>query len=194
MANILSTDDSQFIGGVGNWDTVSIHTALSMSATPAPSGGGNNLVLTETTATVGGIGRAVNARIFRPHYPTLSGTSYMFSIDVLLDPANAADPAGVGFIAQVVSYEAGGAGLQEGSVFVPALAPGWATVTIPSTTITRVGSPLYVGIGVFFTQETGGSTTGLLLNDKAYVANVSLSTPVVGVGGWGVGMVRMGAN
>lgn len=195
MPNMLTTDDATFAGGIGNWVPLfGVPTSLSSVTTPT-SPDGNNVCRMQRTGTPPGNGN-VFAEIPRGIYPvgpgdqvsmevaysapgSNAGTGTLFcQIGVILYPANPIS-AGTG-VATVTS-----APFTKGD--------GWHEVVIPEFTVpSLIGGvpPVWVGCSVRVGPWTG---TGVVVGDVAYFSDVLLGLPVVG-GGWGVGMVRMGAN
>lgn len=194
MANVLTADDATFAATVGNWtNDVAVPTAVTRQTTPT-SPAGNNVGREQRTGTPPGNG-FVFAQIPRAIYPVNPGN--LISMQVAFSaPATNAGTGTLFCQIQIVFYPAaaGTGGTVSGSATSPTFTKGdgWHQLAIAQFTVpTLIGgdTPVWAGCSVRFGPNTG---TGIVVDDVAYFSDVVLDIPTVA--GWGVGLVRMGAN
>jgi hypothetical protein len=192
MPNKLTADDATFASTVGNWQAAT-GTTLSRQTTPT-SPDGNNVGRLQRTGSPGDVGAAIPRGI----YPVALGDPISMELAYNV-PGTISGGSGTLFCQIAVNvYQANPAaagvsmGLETSDPFVKG--SGWHQLVIPEFTVGLVGgvTPAWVGVSVRFDAWTGSS---LSAGDIAYFSDVYVgeASPVA-VGGWGVGMVRMGLN
>lgn len=189
MANVLTADDSTFASSVGHWigDTGS---TLTRQTTPTSPDGNNVGRLLKSSGN-----QFLRASIDRAIYPIALGDKV--AMELAYNVPVISGGTGTLFCQIAVNIYEANLGAAGASMGLETSAPfvegsGWHQLAIPEFTVGLVGGapPAWVGCSVTFGPWTG---TGFLTNDVAYFSDVFLGVPVA-VGGWGVGMVRMGAN
>lgn len=192
MANILTADDATFAATTGNWIQGLSTTAVTRQTTPT-SPDGNNICRLERTGTPPGNGN-VTAQIPRDIYPVAPGDEISMELAYSVPGTN----AGTGtLICQIAvnldpASSAGGVGYALASSDPFTKGDGWHEISIAEFTVPAlIGGepPAWVSCSVRFFPWTG---TGIVVGDYAYFSDVSLGKAAVG--GWAVGMVRMGAG
>lgn len=192
MPNILTVDDATFAGGTGNWTPqVALPiTALSTATTPA-SPDGNNICRLQNT----GSGTFAGAEIPRGIYPVAVGDAVSMEVNFSVPATN----TGTGLLfcrIAVIIYETNPAvaGVEQAFATSAPFNPGdgWHHLVIPEFAVGTVAGAPPVGVGIQVTfGDWSGAGAGILTGDYAYFSDVELNGAAVG--GWGVGMVRMGA-
>jgi hypothetical protein len=191
MANILSADDATFAATVGNWVASGTGNTLTRQTAPTSPDGTNVGQIQKTS----GSNQFVVAQIGRAIHPVATGDKVSMELAYNVPVIS----GGTGTLFCQISVQIYETNPAAGGV-TPALATsapftegtGWRQLSVAEFTVGTVsGAPAaWVGCTVTFGPWTG---TGFLNGDVAYFSDVLLGVPVVG-GGWGVGMVRMGAN
>lgn len=192
---LLSTVDSTFIGGTGTWQTLFFPQSMSSVSSPAPPGGGNSLktTLTSDPTNQKSIVFRTAPSAYQKPAGTNTSTDWYASVEIALDAGNTGSPVQVRV--EVLEYQTPStAGIAPASSALITVTSAWTTVVLP--TFHMLGSTSswpYVGIHLAFGRGTN-PTGGPNVNDSTYIGNVKLLYGPMDVGGWGVGMVRMGLN
>jgi hypothetical protein len=188
MPNVLTTDDSTFAGGVGNWDP-QINTSLSTTASPTSPDGNNVLVLTQIDDTSF---NAVQAQIPQAIYPTTDGQHWTAAVDVNVPTPHAGLGTLWAFLTVFIYSAAHPGGFGEAGALVELDAgSGWHHLSIADFAVTGPGATsIALDVRVLPPEFVGG--VAFVDGDVAYVGDVVLSTTTLG--GWGVGQIRMGGN
>lgn len=192
MPNKLTADDATFAATLGNWQPhpSDTDTLLSRVTTPTSPAGNNVCQLAHI-----GSGGFVRGMIPRDIYSAAVGDKLSMEVAYSVPGTN----TGTGTLFCQISIDVYTAAPAGSSLGLATSAPftkgdGWHTLAIPEFTLGLVGGsiPLWVGCSVRFGPWTGD---GVVAGDVAYFSDVYLGeAPPVAVGGWGVGMVRMGLN
>lgn len=193
MPNKLNANDATFATTVGNWlPSFGVTNAVTRQTSPT-SPGGNNVCRLQRTGSTG----QVSATIGRAIYPVALGDPISMEVAYSVPGTNSGGSGTLFCQINIVIYEANpaAAGSAFGQTSVPFVkGSGWHQLSIPEFTVGLVGGalPAWVGCDVRFGAWTG---TAFDAGDVAYFSDVYVGeAPPVAVGGWGVGMVRMGAN